>query len=492
MRDDNLKDLIKVSEKLDDAVFKGLERGKKEKQRNKKSNIVKRGIKVAGLALVITGATAVFNPELVSAIPVVGEVFKSFNSTLFGEPTDRFQGKGIGVGQSIKNNGIEIALDEVILDENMVMMTLTVEGEFLKGFTGKNERDFINLSSYLLINGEEPSAFSENVRKLDENKAAVILTENIAKLDIGEEANIEFKIRDISRADKMKNGKWDFKLDAKNQDSGKRIKLNNKIEYKNNRLEAKEIIMTDLTNTLIFEGKARKENDYFFYSDYMIRDNNNKYFEVKTLKKSTDKDNNFHMTIKINGDLSNSEYIELIPKNTLDFISKKNDGIEIPILKSTGSENSEYKEKLISRKPTEEELKVGFGLDKVNYYVNIDKEMEFKKLNELVGTSIAVNSRENIIIKDILDTEQGTKIIFESKGLYNYNKLTALVAFDEDMKDVARKEGQSGAAIEDEDKGLYNMTLDKLDNSKKYKIAIPMSDEISNEKPAWSIKINLK
>lgn len=389
MRDDNLKDLIKVSEKLDDAVFKGLERGKKEKQRNKKSNIVKRGIKVAGLALVITGATAVFNPELVSAIPVVGEVFKSFNSTLFGEPTDRFQGKGIGVGQSIKNNGIEIALDEVILDENMVMMTLTVEGEFLKGFTGKNERDFINLSSYLLINGEEPSAFSENVRKLDENKAAVILTANIAKLDIGEEANIEFKIRDISRADKMKNGKWDFKLDAKNQDSGKRIKLNNKIEYKNNSLEAKEIVMTDLTNTLIFEGKAHKENDYFFYSDYMIRDNdNNKYFGVKTLKKSTDK--------------------------------------------------------------------------------------------------------ENIIIKDILDTEQGTKIIFESKGLYNYNNLTALVAFDEDMKDVARREGQSGAAIEDENKGLYSMTLDKLDDSKKYKIAIPMSDEISNEKPEWSMKINLK
>lgn len=31
MREEDLKDLIKVSKKLDDAVFKGIERGKKEK-----------------------------------------------------------------------------------------------------------------------------------------------------------------------------------------------------------------------------------------------------------------------------------------------------------------------------------------------------------------------------------------------------------------------------------------------------------------------------
>lgn len=97
---------------------------------------------VAGLTLTITGVTAVFNPELVSAIPVVGEVFKSFNSTLFGEPTDKFQGIGVGVGQVVENNGMKVLLDEVILDENVVMMTLVVEGDFLKGFTGKNERDF--------------------------------------------------------------------------------------------------------------------------------------------------------------------------------------------------------------------------------------------------------------------------------------------------------------------------------------------------------------
>lgn len=499
MREEDLKDLIKVSKKLDDAVFKGIERGKKEKKLNKKRSFLKRGTMVAGLTLTITGVTAVFNPELVSAIPVVGEVFKSFNSTLFGEPTDKFQGIGVGVGQVVENNGMKVLLDEVILDENVVMMTLVVEGDFLKGFTGKNERDFFSLDSYLMVDNKELS-YDINVRKLEENKGAVILTANIAELDIKEEANIKLKTRHISRGNKNIEGKWDFNLDVKNQDVGKRIKLNNKIEYKNNTLEAKEIVMTNLTNTLMFKGKVEgidgkedKDNALFFYSDYMIRDNNNKYFRIENLGKGIDEDNNFDMTIKINGDLSNSKYIELVPKTIPDFISEGNGGYEGPVLKVTGSKDSEYERIMLSRRPTEEEMKDGYAFDNVIHYVDVDKEkMEFKKLNELIGSSIAVNNKENIIIKDIVNTDQGTKVIFESKGIYNYENLTNLVAFDENMSDIGRREGQSAAAIEDESKGLYSMTLEKLDEDKKYKLAIPIIPEITNEKPEWSMKINLK
>lgn len=39
---------------------------------------------------------------------------------------------------------------------------------------------------------------------------------------------------------------------------------------------------------------------------------------------------------------------------------------------------------------------------------------------------------------------------------------------------------------------LYSMTLEKLDENKKYKFVIPMMPEITNEKPEWSMKINLK
>lgn len=499
MREEDLKDLIKVSKKLDDAVFKGIERGKKEKKLNKKRSFLKRGTMVAGLTLTITGVTAVFNPELVSAIPVVGEVFKSFNSTLFGEPTDKFQGIGVGVGQVVENNGMKVLLDEVILDENVVMMTLVVEGDFLKGFTGKNERDFFSLDIYLMVDNKELS-YDINVRKLEENKGAVILTANIAELDIKEEANIKLKTRHISRGNKNIEGKWDFNLDVKNQDVGKRIKLNNKIEYKNNTLEAKEIVMTNLTNTLMFKGKVEgidgkedKDNALFFYSDYMIRDNNNKYFRIENLGKRIDEDNNFDMTIKINGDLSNSKYIELMPKTIPDFISEGSGGYEGPVLKVTGSKDSKYERIMLSRRPTEEEMKDGYAFDNVIHYVDVDKEkMEFKKLNELIGSSIAVNSKENIIIKDIVNTDQGTKVIFESKGIYNYENLTNLVAFDENMSDIGRREGQSAAAIEDESKGLYSMTLEKLDEDKKYKLAIPIMPEITNEKPEWSMKINLK
>ena len=225
----------------------------------------------------------------------------------------------------------------------------------------------------------------------------------------------------------------------------------------------------------------------------MIRDNNNKYFRIENLGKRIDEDNNFDMTIKINGDLSNSKYIELIPKTIPDFISEGSGGYEGPVLKVTGSKDSKYERIMLSRRPTEEEMKDGYAFDNVIHYVDVDKEkMEFKKLNELIGSSIAVNSKENIIIKDIVNTDQGTKVIFESKGIYNYENLTNLVAFDENMSDIGRREGQSAAAIEDESKGLYSMTLEKLDEDKKYKLAIPIMPEITNEKPEWSMKINLK
>lgn len=493
MNDKDIKDLIKIPEGLDNAVLKGIERGRNEKKLTKKNNILRKSVMVAGVALAITVTAGVISPELVSAIPGINKVFESFNTTLFGEPTEKYAEAATYIGESKVSNGTKITLEEIILDETKVMVSLTVESDFLRGYEDKNEGDFFWIDDRILVNGHPPQSVSARVKIIDDNKGAVIIDANISEFNIGETAKVEIPIRGIGRGEKYLEGKWNFNLEVKKIDGSKRIALDEKLEYNGAKIEVKEIITSKLINTLILQGNYNVDNPQFFNNNFMVKDNNDNYFRTGISKSSKDtQSGDFETEIEIAGDLSNSEYIELMPKDFNSLISENIDGINHELLKCTGSTTSEYEKQLISRPPTEEELKAGYGLDNVYYYLYIDKAREFKTIEELIGTEITVNSTENIIIKDIEITDKSTKVIFESNGMYDCRNFSQLLILDENMNDLSRREGQKSAAIEDEAKGIFSMTLDELDPSKKYKIAIPMMPEFEDKECEWSIRIVLK
>lgn len=501
MSDLNIKDAVKIPEGLNNAVLKGIERGRQEKQYNrdkKRIHGLRRTAIAAGLALGVTMTAGVVNPELVSAIPGLGQVFESFNTTLFGEPTDKYEESAQVIGEVKNHRGVSVMLDEVILDENTLMMTLTVESDFLRGYEGLNEGDFFYLNSYIFIDGEEPRSMSERVRILDDNKGAVVLSANIAEMNIKDKADIKLKVRGISRGHKDKNVKIDFALKADKMPGGNRIVLKDVLQVGNNTIESAELVTSKLTNTLMLKGKAEIEQgstDYqeavFFDTEYVVKDNNGKYFRTeKTGHLSADGE--MFVKLEIKGDLSNSESIQVMPKVNDDTISEMVDGIYLDILQCTGAKDSQYSKEIISRAATEAELKAGYALDKVSYYVNIDEGKDFNTLEELIGTLIPVNSTENVIIENIEAGENGTKVTFKIEGSYDYRNLSQMTIFDENMKDISRREGQSGAAVENESEGIYSMTVDKINPNGKYKIAIPMMPEFSEEAPEWEINIDLK
>ena len=47
-------------------------------------------------------------------------------------------------------------------------------------------------------------------------------------------------------------------------------------------------------------------------------------------------------------------------------------------------------------------------------------------------------------------------------------------------------------AVEDQSQGLYSDRIDYIDTSKAYTIVIPLMPELSEEAPAWSLRIPLK
>lgn len=490
MDEKNLKELIKIPDGLDDAVLMGIKRGKRERKREDKRNFFRKGTVAAGIAIGATGACAIVNPEIVSAIPIINSVFESFNTTLFGEPTEKFKSSSQVVGSAITSNGSTITLNEVVVDENLIVMTLLVESDFLNGYEGKNEEDFFNLNYYTFVDGEEINAIDSRIKKIDENKGAIILTYNIADLKIENKVDIKLEIDEITRAGKQKEGKWKYTLAMDKNTDGKRIDLGESIKYKGSELVAKELVTSKLTNTLILDGIDNNEN--FMIDQYIVRDNNGKYFGVRPLGSSLYYETGkYESKLEIVGDLSNSEYIELIQIKNEKLIYKAIDGVEHSLLKTTGSKDSEYENKVISRSATEEEIKAGYTLDKVYYYISIDKANEFKKINELIATSIDVGNGENIIIKNIETSNDTTKVIFESKGMYDYRDFSNMIILDEEMNALARSEGQRKVAIEDEANGLYSMTLDSIDINKKYKIAIPMLNDFKDEDISWKMKIEL-
>ena len=485
----DLKDSIKVPESLDKIVQKSLEKGRKANRLKKKNKTLRRCAMVAGLTLGTVFIAGAVNPNLVSAIPKVKKVFEGFNTTLFGEPTKRFQEAAKVIGKSKTNNSGTITLDEAILDDNTLMLGLTVESDFLKGYEGKNEGDLFHLEPMICIDGKNVNEVGSRVRKISDNKGATIINCNIADLNIGDSSNIEIKISSIERGFKNIKGKWDFNFNL-NKAPSKRIKIDKKVKFRGCELGVDELIISKLSSTLLLKGKDNADNLDEFTMDksginkieYIVKDNNGKYFRTNICSGNWEHSGEFNGKLEIKGDLSNSKYIELMPIE-YQTITEDINGVKFPILKTTGEENGEYKKEIISRKPTKEEIKAGYGLDAVTYCLNIDKNKEFKPLKELIGSNIKVNNTETVKIKDIILNENSTKIIFESKGLYDYKNLSEMILLDDNMNDLCRREGQRGAAIEDEEKSLYSVTLDKADSNKKYKIAIPIIKDINLTNP---------
>lgn len=502
MSDLNIKDIVKIPESLDKAVLKGIERGRKDKQfqrDKKKIHGLRKTAIAAGLALGVTMIAGVVNPSLVSAIPGIGQVFESFNTTLFGEPTDKYQEAAKVIGDFKEDNGVSVMLDEVILDDNILMLALTVESNFLKGYEGLNEGDFFYLDGNIFVNGEAPTSMGSKVKIIDDNKGAVILSTNIAEMNIGDTADIKLKISGISRGNKNKNAKIDFALKADKLSGGNRIVLKDVIKIGDDIIESAEIVTSKLSNTLLLKGKTASiesgSKDHseavFFDTEYVVKDNNGKYFRTEQTG-SLSYDGDMFIKLEIKGDLSNSESLQVMPKVTDNAIIQQVDGLNLELLQCTGNKDEEYTSEIISRYASEAELKAGYALDKVSYLINVDENKEFNTLEELIGTSIPVNSTENVLIQNIEVGEKGTKVTFKIEGSYDYRNLSQMVIFDEDMKDISRREGQSIAAIENEIEGVYSMTLDKVNPSGKYKIAIPRMPEYSEEAPEWEINIKLR
>ena len=432
------------SKAYEEAVLKGITRAKTEMKQHKKPMKWKKTMSIAA-SVGIVGIIGLSQPEVAKALQEMTQSFNAFSAHLFGEPTGRFQEVAKMIGVSEVDEETTITLDEVVLDDNLLMMALTVESDFLAGYEKLNENDFFNLDYYLFVNGKKTMANSPKVRQIDEKTGAIIIEASMGYLHLPDEVTIDLRISQLTRGFESLKGKWNFKFKASKLLGGERLNPDATIEYERTMISANQVVKSQLANTIYMSVEGESADDVFYeLGDLVIKGSNEELYDVDDVQGSFDSEKKeATFKLRVNSNWSDLEWIEIYPRTTEPYRYIVKDNIHYQIYQTPNTQVIDDEYQAITRKPTDQELASGFALDEVIYYLNLQKSTEFKILTEFIGEEIWVNSTEKVMIEDIELMEDEVKIIFRLPDTYWPHNLSSLVLFDEELNDYARREGQS-------------------------------------------------
>lgn len=481
------------SKAYEEAVLKGITRAKTEINQQKKTMKLKPVMPMVA-SIGIVGIIGLSQPEIVKAVQEMTQSFNAFSAHLFGESTGRFQEVAKMIGMSQINQESTITLDEVVLDDNLLMMALTVESDFLSGYEKLNENDFFNLDYYLFVNGREILANSSKVRQIDETTGAIIIEASVADLHLQDKVNIDLRISHLIRGMESLKGKWNFSFKAFKLSGGERLNPDAKIEYAKTTISVEQVVKSQLANTIYMNVEGELADEVFYQlGDLVIKGSNQQLYYVDDLQgKLNSEKKEASLKLRVDSNWSDLEWIDIYPRTTEAYRYIVKDGIHHEIYQTPNNQVIDDQYQTIIRKPTEQELASGFALDEVTYYLNLPNLSEFKVLTDFIGDEIWVNSTEKVTIEAVELMNDEVKIIFKLPDTYWPHNLASLVLFDDQWHDYARREGQSVMAVEDQSQRLYSVRFDQIDTSKAYTIAIPLMPELNDEEPAWSLRIPLK
>ena len=465
MDDKNIKECIRISDKLDKSILKGFERGKDFKKENKRKNkIFKSSLKVAGMAFAITAGVITVKPELVEAIPGVSNVFEIFE----GRQNYKYKEYAKGMELVTEDKGVSIKLQEIAMDARRFVATFMVEGEEVSG-------DNIDVQINTNLEGVDSSTSSREVIRLDKNKVVVLHSMDISDENLNDTINTTVNCGGIIRDGNELNGDWTIKFKFDRDDilvNTKIIKVNREVNFSNEILKIEDLMISPLGSTLNLSFKSNSTNkDDIGRFHYIIKDDKGGFLNSYPISGLVNgEEGRKYIKLDISDDITDSKYINVIPVK----IEKGNiyrqygEGKDSRILNSTIGNGNEI-------------LKIKTR-DNFEYY-NINKK-EFYKLEELIDKEIKVNKTNSIVIKNINNNEMTVKI----NGYYDRSNLSGIQFIDEDLNIFDKDSEFNGLRVDDKT-GEITFKIPKLDRSKKYNIAFPSIIDLEY-RDSDGIKIN--
>lgn len=414
-------------------------------------------------------------------------IFKLINYNGMGESFNKFEQFSTSVNKTVKKNGIKITIDEIVIDNNTLAITSTIEGKKLK----ENRGD----ACHIKLNGKSLSAYGSEDKKIDDNKLMRITYANISDMELPNDIDVDLNIVWIGDV----KGPWDFKFKVSKTDkstNSKVINLNKSIKIPDSTLNLEKLVISPLGNTIIYTGVYDKLNENMKNGicGFVVMDDKVRKLETKFEGSSSGKEN-YNGKIEILNDLSNVKALTIVPVFKNWDKTKEINGLRYSILQTTiNSIDFGIPQEVItkSRPVTAKEKSLGYAFDNVIHVFNIDKAREFSTIEKLVNQVIKVGENSTVRIKDIEATGKETKVTFklEGNGVYPFRNINQTVIIDKDYNDIERAEDGAVAVLENVEERIVSIKLPPIDKSKKYKIALPIVDEPQIE-DKYKINIDL-
>lgn len=439
--DKNYKNLIDLPEELDSIIIKGVKKGEehnkaKNKFNKKKTNKI---LISAAIVIVVIGTTVITSPEVVRAIPGVGNIYDMF----IGKSKYKKYSKSMNM--SLESKGVYVTLDQLVMTDKKIVATLITTGD-------------IDENTEIVFRGnvEGYGGRSGCKTKMVDDKTAVSIVEIEPNNMPEDKLNMQISLSDFAKNGEEILGRWVFYLDVDVED----IKMTEEVKiYKGEKKningfehEVEELKISSIENTIsmITNDESQQVPSYYFKNDkgeYILTDfggivPNEESGLIKT-------------QYEIFSDLRDFKYIDIYPmKRSYDEIYKRKDGKSI--LKAV---NASEEDEMLLLKPQD-------SPDEGLSYYYINKEKSFMNIKDFNGKKVDIDNINSIEVKDVVEKEKYVDIIFNYNGCgssYSWSlidenlNLVNNLRIDEEWVDYDKRESKVR---------IYN-----LDTSKKYTIA---------------------
>lgn len=231
----------------------------------KKANNTKRVIVVvASLAIMMYAGMS--NKYVLADLPIIGSAIEKF---VYSKEHSLQDYKTV-VGESVRDNGVKVTLNEVMLDEGKLLISITFHSDFSEEDLKWNW--FTEMDIY--INGKElgPGG-GGGPHEINRTSVTYFWSANLHDLNLEEEHDIKIVFKDLERSDhkKMKAGKWSFEFTTSGKNLvaeresitiGKNFTLDNGQE-----IIIEDLIITPVSTTLYYKMKHVSTDVYFKIED---------------------------------------------------------------------------------------------------------------------------------------------------------------------------------------------------------------------------------
>ncbi|MGL5380333.1 DUF5643 domain-containing protein [Clostridium sp.] len=491
-------DDIKIPENIDEVTKMAINRGKNKKNKYKKVNKVASILVIGGISTIVTF------PIVVKALPHIESVINNFIENAIPQAhIEKLKDENNSNNIVVKDKNGILTLESSALDSQTFIANITIESEFLKQYDENDLKYSLYTDTTVSIGDKENlvGGGPDVIKKIGDNKASLIISAYVGDTEINDTTKVYININELeissnewrSNYKKELKGNWIFSIDVEKEESIQKIEVNDNIYIDSKVMTFESLEITPFAAYIKLTYDETLDNKWHFGS-YKIVDNNGKEYRYSLIDGHTDESKKWNTKLAIYDDLSNIESLSITPYTETAFIESKILNQDTVKMVTTMEANSEIEDKIFSRNVEKRDLEVDtkpahkYEGKKISYHLDIDKEMKFYTIEELIDKEIQTGGQTSVVVKDIKTNDRNTIVTLKING--DYRNLSQIVLFDEDMRDIysgiyVTHKGKLPSNghwnnVKDEhySSGLATFIIDNIDINKKYKVAVPLKKDI--------------